>query len=142
MMPNLVKVFAYDLEGLIFPKQSDGEQRVISTVSSNVERLHLRFCNLSDDFFPTGLTWFRNVKQLDLTSNNFTILPECIKEYHLLRDIRLDNCKYLREVRGIPPNLKIFSALWSESLTSKEMLLNQVFYFIIIFYFNNLYENN
>jgi hypothetical protein len=57
--------------------------------------------------------------------NNFTILPECIKECHLLRELYLDKCQYLREVRGIPPNLKIFSAQWCESLTSAEMLLNQ-----------------
>jgi Leucine-rich repeat (LRR) protein len=129
MMPNLVKISASDLEGWILPKQSEGRQRVISMVSSNVECLSLVSCKLSNDFFSTDLTWFRNVKELILSDNDFTILPECIKEYHLLRELYLDRCKYLREVRGIPPNLKIFSALWCESLTSNEMLLNQVFLF-------------
>jgi Leucine-rich repeat (LRR) protein len=128
-MPNLVKISASDLEGWISQKQSEGRQRVVSMVSSNVECLSLVSCKLSNDFFSTDLTWFRNVKELILSDNDFTILPECIKEYHLLRELYLDRCKYLREVRGIPPNLKIFSALWCESLTSNEMLLNQVFLF-------------
>jgi hypothetical protein len=125
MVPDLVEVFVSGVEGLIFPKQSEGEQRVISTVSSNVEHLSLVRCKLSNDFFSTDLTWFRTVKKFDLAGNNFTILPECIKEYHLLRVLILDYCKYLQEVRGIPPNLKIFSAMRCESLTSTEMLLNQ-----------------
>ncbi|XP_045787148.1 disease resistance protein RUN1-like isoform X2 [Trifolium pratense] len=125
MMPNLVVIIAWVLNGLIFPKQSEGEQTVILTVTSNVERLYLPYCRLSNDFFATSLTWFRNVKELILTGNNFTILPECIKEYHLLSELHVDDCKYLREVRGIPPNLEIFSALWCKSWTSTEMLLNQ-----------------
>jgi hypothetical protein len=102
-------------------------------VSSNVECLTLARCKLSNDFFPTALTWFSNVKELNLPGNDFTILPECIKECHLLRNLRLDRCQYLQEVRGIPPNLEIFSAKFCISLTSTEMLLNQVFFFLIIY---------
>ncbi|XP_045787151.1 disease resistance protein RUN1-like [Trifolium pratense] len=125
MMPNLVEIIAWKLEGWILPKQSKSEQRIISTLSSNVECLRLPLCKLSNDFFQTGLIWFRNVKELDLSGNNFTILPEGIKECHLLRNLCLDYCQYLREVRGIPPNLEIFSARLCKSLTSTEMLLNQ-----------------
>ena len=138
MMPDLVEIIAWRLEGWTLPKQAEGEQRVISLVSSNVECLSLPFCKLSNDFFQTGLTWFRNVKTLNLVHNNFTILPECIKECHLLRDLCLNNCQHLQEVRGLAPNLEIFSAGGCKSLTSTEMLLNQVFFFRIIFY--NLYE--
>jgi Leucine-rich repeat (LRR) protein len=135
-MPKLVEILVWVLGEWQFPLDAD-EDKVISTVSSNVECLTLARCKLSNDFFPTALTWFSNVKELNLPGNDFTILPECIKECHLLRKLCLDCCQYLHEVRGIPPNLKIFSAEWCESLTSAEMLLNQVF-----FYINNLYENN
>lgn len=125
MMPNLVNITAWKSQGWILPKQDEGEQRDISIVSSNVERLHLIFCILSDDFFPSGLTWFRNVKELSLAHNNFTILPECIQECHFLTDLNLDYCQYLQEVRGIVPNLEIFSASHCRSWTCIDMLLNQ-----------------
>ncbi|GAU50086.1 hypothetical protein TSUD_192130 [Trifolium subterraneum] len=123
-MPKLVEIIVWALGEWQFPLDG-GEDKVISTVSSNVECLSLALCELSNDFFSTGLTWFVNVKELDLSNNNFTILPECIKEYHLLRKLHLDSCQYLQEVRGIPPNLKIFSAQLCKSWTSTEMLLNQ-----------------
>ncbi|KAK2408874.1 TMV resistance protein N [Trifolium repens] len=123
-MPKLVEILVWVLGEWQFPLDAV-EDKVISTVSSNVECLTLVRCKLSNDFFPTALTWFSNVKKLNLTGNDFTILPECIKECHLLRDLCLDRCQYLQEVRGIPPNLEIFSAQLCISLTSTEMLLNQ-----------------
>ncbi|CAJ2635787.1 unnamed protein product [Trifolium pratense] len=119
-MPKLVKISAWVLEGWQFPLD-----KVTSTVSSNVECISLAFCELSNDFFPACLTWFVNVKELDLSRNNFTILPECIKECHLLKKLYLDYCQFLQEVRGVPPNLEIFSALWCKSWTSTDMLLHQ-----------------
>ncbi|XP_012567220.1 TMV resistance protein N-like [Cicer arietinum] len=101
--------------------------KLSSTVSSNVIDLDLKNSNLSDVYIPIILTWFANVKYLDLSQNNFTILPECIKECQLLRNLKLDDCKFLEEILGIPPNLKVFSALRCKSLnfSSRSMLLNQ-----------------
>ncbi|MED6209605.1 hypothetical protein PIB30_056408 [Stylosanthes scabra] len=95
--------------------------------SSN--RIHHRFnnINLSDDFFPIAVAWFANVTSLNLSGNDFTVLPECIQQFHLLRELIVDRCKHLREISGIPPKLECFSALYCNSLSSRctSVLLNQ-----------------
>lgn len=132
MMPKLVEIIAWGWEGRLLPKQDEGEEKVSPMVSSNVERVRLAHCNLSDEFLSIGLTWFANVKELNLSCNNFTFLPECIKEFHLLRELYLDYCWYLREVRGIPPNLEFFSAIHCKSWTCTNIVLNQVLINIVL----------
>ncbi|KAI5445237.1 hypothetical protein KIW84_013474 [Lathyrus oleraceus] len=94
---------------------------------SKVRSLHLFNSNLSDESLPKFLTLFANVQKLDLSANHFTILPECLKDCDFLYKLCLDDCKNLKEIRGIPPNLKYFSAQSCVSLTSssRRLLLNQ-----------------
>ncbi|KAL1319107.1 hypothetical protein AAHE18_15G253900 [Arachis hypogaea] len=87
-------------------------------------------CKLPDllhESFTTYLTWFRNVEDLDLSEHNFTVLDESLKELCSLRSLSLNGCRELREIKGIPPNIKYFSARNCISLTyaSKYMLLNK-----------------
>ncbi|XP_061342616.1 TMV resistance protein N-like [Gastrolobium bilobum] len=89
--------------------------------SSNVECLFLLDCNVSDEFLAIGLTWFAKVKKLYLPRNNLTIIPECIKECRLLTTLNMDYCKSLREIGGIPPKLRRFSARYCSSLTSESI---------------------
>ncbi|MED6203783.1 hypothetical protein PIB30_002546 [Stylosanthes scabra] len=98
-----------------------------SLCSSKLESLYLNNCELSDGFFPLTVAWFPNLTMLDLSGNNFTILPECIQEFRFLWQLNVDNCKHLREIRGSPPFLKNFSALGCKSLSPKgtSVLLNQ-----------------
>lgn len=127
MLPELAQIFALGCKGLLLPKQDKDEEEV-SSMSSNVNCLCLSGCNLSDEYFPMVLAWFSNVKELELSCNNFTFLPECIKECHSLILLNLDNCEHLQEIRGIPPNLEYFSAGNCKSLSfcCTAMLLNQV----------------
>ncbi|AES76312.1 functional resistance protein KR1, putative [Medicago truncatula] len=120
-MPNLSVVY---VRGCIWPKVDD---KLSSMVTSSAEHMHLRNCILSDEFLPIIVMWSANVSKLDLSGNNFTILPECIKDCRFLTDLILDDCKCLREIRGIPPNLKHLSAKYCKSLISsaRNMLLNQ-----------------
>ncbi|KAG5007100.1 hypothetical protein JHK82_025026 [Glycine max] len=60
MMPRLAKIIAWELKGWLFPEQVEGEERVSSMVSSNVDCLYLSGCNLSDEILSIGLTWFAN----------------------------------------------------------------------------------
>jgi len=112
---------------LRFPKHND---KMYSTnkVFANVEDLTLYKCNLSIEFLSILLKWFINVTYLDLSGNNFKILPECLNECHLLRVLDLDFCKSLEEIRGFPPNLYYLSAIGCEALSSsnRKMLLSQV----------------
>jgi len=130
MMPNL---HCIDVDGYhLLPKQSD---KPSSVVSSKVKSLVLTECNLTDESLPIVLKLFPNLTYLNLSMNNFTILPECVKEYHSLRSLILDDCKLLEEIRAIPPNLRCLSTLNCESLTSssRSMLLNQVLFSFVLF---------
>ncbi|XP_050917696.1 disease resistance protein Roq1 [Lathyrus oleraceus] len=106
------------------PKEND---KFSSEMFSKVRSLHLFNSNLSDESLPKFLTLFANVQKLDLSANHFTILPECLKDCDFLYKLCLDDCKNLKEIRGIPPNLKYFSAQSCVSLTSssRRLLLNQ-----------------
>jgi len=130
--PELINVIGVGWEGCLFRKEDDGAENVSSTTSSKVQYLDLRNCNLSDDFFPIALPCFANVMELNLSGNNFKVVPECIKECRFLWTLNLNYCEHLREIRGIPPNLKHFFARECLSLTSscRSMLLNQVLFFM------------
>lgn len=79
MMPELTDIIAWRWKGWQWLIQEEGEEKVGSIVSSKVEWLWASDCNLYDDFFSIGFTQFAHVKDLDLSKNNFTILPKCIK---------------------------------------------------------------
>ncbi|KHN24483.1 Putative ribonuclease H protein [Glycine soja] len=74
-----------------------------------------------------------HVKTLSLRDNNFTFLPECIKELQFLTRLDVSGCLHLREIKGVSPNLKDFTALKhfkarnciSLSSSSSSMLSNQ-----------------
>ncbi|QCD95833.1 internalin A [Vigna unguiculata] len=127
MMPKLAEIIVWESKGWLFPKQVEVEEKVSSMVSSNVDCLLLPRCKLSDDFLPIALAWFANVKELDLSWNNFTVLPECISNCHFLSKLTLDGCHSLREIRGIPPNIQLLLAVDCKSFTSscRSTLLNQ-----------------
>nr|BBI93436.1 TIR-NBS-LRR family protein [Glycine soja] len=127
LMPELTVIRALGLKGWQWLKQEEGEEKTGSIVSSKVVRLTVAICNLSDEFFSIDFTWFAHMKELCLSENNFTILPECIKECQFLRKLDVCDCKHLREIRGIPPNLKHFFAINCKSLTSSSIrkFLNQ-----------------
>ncbi|RYR07080.1 hypothetical protein Ahy_B05g074398 [Arachis hypogaea] len=63
----------------------------------------------------------------DLRGNNFTVLSESIQELRFLESVIVNDCKHLREIRGIPSKLKDFSALNCRSWCpwSTTVLLNQ-----------------
>ncbi|XP_016203963.1 TMV resistance protein N-like [Arachis ipaensis] len=92
-----------------------------------MKALCLRDTNLSDDFFPLAVAWLPNVTQLSLRGNNFTVLPECMKEFCFLYLLIVDDCNHLQEIRGIPPCLTNFSAVNCKSLSPRatRVLLNQ-----------------
>ncbi|KAL1356318.1 hypothetical protein HN51_008327 [Arachis hypogaea] len=131
MMPRL---YACDIElegnkGRVSGEQEEGLHGILthSLPSSDMIHLYLKNSNLSDDFFPLAVAWFPNVSRLDLRGNNFTVLPECIQQFHFLLGLNVEDCEHLREIRGIPPNLEEFSALNCKSLSQRgtSVLLNQ-----------------
>ncbi|AES76199.2 NB-ARC domain protein [Medicago truncatula] len=109
---------------LRFQKYND---RMNPIMFSKMYSVILGETNLSDECLPILLKLFVNVTSLKLMKNNFKILPECLSECHRLGELVLDDCKFLEEIRGIPPNLGRLSALRCESLSleSRRRLLSQ-----------------
>ncbi|KAL5173145.1 TMV resistance protein N [Glycine soja] len=127
MMPKLDFLEAKSCEGLQWVKSEECEEKVGSIVCSNVDHFSVDGCNLYDDFFSTGFMQLYHVETLSLRDNNFTFLPECIKELQFLRKLDVSGCLHLQEIRGVPPNLKEFRARECISLSSSSlsMLSNQ-----------------
>ncbi|CAJ1958406.1 unnamed protein product [Sphenostylis stenocarpa] len=55
MMPKLAQIIAWESKGWLFPKQVEGEEKVSSMVSSNVDCIRLSGCKLSDEFVQIAL---------------------------------------------------------------------------------------
>ncbi|KAI4353218.1 hypothetical protein L6164_002184 [Bauhinia variegata] len=102
-----------------FNKERGEQDQVRSTEIS----ISLRWCNFLDGFLPTFLGCLSNVRFLELGDSNLTLLPESIQVCQFLSYLNLDNCKQLREIRGIPPNIKVLSAINCTSLTPSALNL-------------------
>lgn len=130
-IPMMSKLFQVDIHGYsqLLTKPND---EMSSLLSSNVREIFIR--TSKHKLLTVTLTLFSNVETLNITGSNIKILPEFIKKCCFLKSIYLDSCKYLEEIRGIPPNLKTLSAFGCESLTSssKSMLVSQVLFFSYI----------
>ncbi|XP_028754845.1 disease resistance protein TAO1-like [Neltuma alba] len=133
-LPNLWKLTANSCEGMSHFKmcEAGGEASVgCSAMALKMEQLFFSHCNLSDDSLAFCLANFTNMIHLDMSFNNFTILPRCIREYHNLKYLLLDNCYKLKHIGGMPPNLEKFSAIRCTSLTklSKNKVMEQAINF-------------
>ncbi|XP_058766664.1 TMV resistance protein N-like [Vicia villosa] len=114
MLAELSLMRVSKCQRLCLSKPDTGEK--LESKSSKTEHLILSYCNISDDLLPIGLTWFSNVKDLDLSGNNFEILHASIKECLFLRNLKLDDCKNIQEIKGLPWKLESFSAQGCTSL--------------------------
>ncbi|KAK2421516.1 disease resistance protein RPV1 [Trifolium repens] len=103
------------------------EGHVSPTKSSLVEYICLCYRKLSDEYWSKSFMLFAKVKELHLINNEFTVLPKSMENCKFLWRLVLDDCVKLQEIKGIPPCLKVFSALNCQLLTSssKSKLLNQ-----------------
>lgn len=123
VLPGLNELRISQCEGLKSSKQDKKVGKLGSKVLSGSYVKHIDFfsCNISDEFIEVGLTWFANVKELDLSMNNFTVLPAHIQECHFLSKLQINHCMHLREIEGIPPNLEILSAIRCTSLKDLDL---------------------
>ncbi|RZB61997.1 TMV resistance protein N isoform B [Glycine soja] len=121
-MPKLSSLKALGCKGFQWVKSEEGDEKV-----GIVDDFIVDGCNLYDDFFSTGFMQLHHVKTLILRENNFTFLPECIRELQFLTTLDVNGCYHLQEIRGVPPNLIDFSAIECISLSSSStsMFLNQ-----------------
>ncbi|XP_029127720.1 disease resistance protein TAO1-like, partial [Cajanus cajan] len=123
----LLKMLGADFcERLARVQNGEGQGQV--TMSSSVDYVNFNHCyHLTDQFLCTVLPWLHNVTYLSLSYSNITILPSSISVCVSLKTLYLNGCKELREIKGLPPNIKNLSAINCTSLSSEsnEMLLNE-----------------
>ncbi|XP_028793775.1 TMV resistance protein N-like [Neltuma alba] len=89
--------------------------------STNLKILNLENCCLLDEDLHLTVNCFRNLQELNLSGNDILSLPDCIKECAYLEKLNLDNCKRLRDIPELPPNLADIQADNCISLTRESL---------------------
>ncbi|KAK2421537.1 hypothetical protein QL285_032155 [Trifolium repens] len=118
---------AAEVSSMLAESTIEGEGNVSLMKYSHVEYICLHNGKLSDEYWSISFMLFANMKELHLANNKFTVLPKSMEKCKFLWRLVLDDCMKLKEIKGIPPCLRVFSALNCQSLTSssKSKLLNQ-----------------
>ncbi|XP_050131161.1 disease resistance protein RPV1-like isoform X13 [Malus sylvestris] len=81
--------------------------------------LNLSGCKLSESDFLVPLDCWSELRELNLSRNNFVSLPDCISEAVNLMKLSLRDCKTLREIPVLPPKLE---SLHLDDCTSLEKI--------------------
>ncbi|KAI9074011.1 hypothetical protein K1719_044011 [Acacia pycnantha] len=85
----------------------------------NIDRLDLHNCGLLDEDVELILKCFQNVRDLNLSGNDFVSLPNCIKECVHLWKLEVSKCKRLRDIPELPSSLGDITAENCTSLTTE-----------------------
>ncbi|XP_028769783.1 TMV resistance protein N-like isoform X2 [Neltuma alba] len=88
---------------------------------ANIKFLNLENCCLLDEDLTLVLNFFRDLRELTLSGNDFVSLPECINECVELLKLEMDNCKKLRDIPKLPSKLRDIKAEFCTSLTAKSV---------------------
>ncbi|CAN6564349.1 unnamed protein product [Malus baccata var. baccata] len=75
----------------------------------SLRNLDLSFQSLSDDAFPKGFGSLISLQDLDLSYNDFHTLPS-LSGFSKLERLRLNYCRNLHTIYGLPTNLKFLNA--------------------------------
>ncbi|KAK7401330.1 hypothetical protein VNO78_12725 [Psophocarpus tetragonolobus] len=129
-LPRLQEIQADSCRRFDISVECADDGKLSLTVSPNNVYLYLSSCNITTENLVVCLSGFANVVYLDISYNNFTILPASIKECVHLKTLLLSNCKQLQDILTIPPKLKEIEALNCTSLASvsSNVLLSQAFH--------------
>ncbi|KAD4585169.1 hypothetical protein E3N88_22770 [Mikania micrantha] len=82
----------------------------------NLKTLKLRECSLKDGEIPSGIGELSNLKELDLSANDFSLLDFSISQLTCLKVLKLSFCKNLIELPDLPSSLVILTANFCMSL--------------------------
>ncbi|XP_028799267.1 TMV resistance protein N-like [Neltuma alba] len=86
---------------------------------TNIDRLDLHNCGLLDEDLHLTLKCFQNMRDLNLSGNDFVSLPECIKDCVHLWKLQVSDCKRLRDIPELPSSLGDITAENCTSLTTE-----------------------
>ncbi|KAD4585171.1 hypothetical protein E3N88_22772 [Mikania micrantha] len=82
----------------------------------NLKTLKLRECSLKDGEIPSGIGELSNLKELDLSANDFSLLDFSISQLTCLKVLKLSFCKNLIELPDLLSSLVILTANFCMSL--------------------------
>ncbi|KAI7981842.1 TMV resistance protein N [Camellia lanceoleosa] len=82
----------------------------------SLTKLNLRGRNLSEGDFPVNFGSLSSLRALDLGGNNFCILPDGFSHLSKLNKLGLFDCRRLKFISGLPPNLLEVNAQFCASL--------------------------
>ncbi|OWM89411.1 hypothetical protein CDL15_Pgr024159 [Punica granatum] len=78
-------------------------------------------CGISNLNFLEAPNCFTKLQYLNLSRNNLVTLPSCISKFSELKFLHLEDCKQLREMPELPPNLTYLNAKGCKSLERLHM---------------------
>ena len=109
------------LNFLLMTKTSDLMGLVLPSVSGlcSLTRLNIRYCNLQA--IPSDIGSLSLLEKLDLSGNNFVLIPESINQLSNLREFWVENCKSLQLLPVLRSSPYIF--VFANGCTSLESLL-------------------
>ncbi|KAD4585154.1 hypothetical protein E3N88_22755 [Mikania micrantha] len=84
----------------------------------NLKTLKINGCNLKDGEIPSGIGELSNLKELDLSDNDFSLLDISISQLTCLKVLKLSLCDNLIELPDLPSRLVILNASYCKSLTT------------------------
>ncbi|KAL8252446.1 hypothetical protein R6Q59_036139 [Mikania micrantha] len=84
----------------------------------NLKTLKICECSLKNGEIFSGIGDLSNLKELDLSSNNFSLLDFSISQLTCLKVLKLSLCDSLIELPDLPSSLVILKALYCTSLTT------------------------
>ncbi|KAD4585161.1 hypothetical protein E3N88_22762 [Mikania micrantha] len=84
----------------------------------NLKTLKIIGCRLKDGELPSGIGGLSYLKELDLTSNNFSLLDFSFSQLTCLKVLKLSLCDNLIELPDLPSSLLFLNARNNTSLTT------------------------
>ncbi|CAL5347748.1 unnamed protein product [Camellia sinensis] len=113
-----VSCLSFILSWVFQRKNPDSIRFLPSSISGwcSLTELDLRVCNLSEEDFPVNFGNLSSLRALDLRGNNFCILPDAFSHLSKLEKLNLKNCRRLKFITGLLPNLLKVYAKFCASL--------------------------
>ncbi|KAL8232422.1 hypothetical protein R6Q57_002200 [Mikania cordata] len=76
----------------------------------NLKTLKIKGCSLKDGEIPSGIGELSNLKELDLSFNDFSLLDFTISQLPCLKVLKLSKCFMLNELPDLPSSLVFLNA--------------------------------
>ncbi|XVF70255.1 hypothetical protein PTKIN_Ptkin11bG0146200 [Pterospermum kingtungense] len=88
---------------------------------SSLTRLNLSYCNLCDGAIPSDICYLSCLETLEISGNNFTILPATITRLSKLHFLQFSDCKLLKALPDLQSSIE---ALILDGCASFEVFVN------------------